>query len=175
MKNIRRFLCVASVFACLTATLSSAVWAIDVSEASYAAIAYAPSTGNYRYSYNHGSRHSAEQAALRGLTEKDAKIVCWVNRGFCALALGDEVGSYGTGWTFGDDASNTEAKETALRNCRERTTGARIVLCLVSDGQYIYKPQPLPGFLPVETTQPAPSLAPLLPPIFNPEPSAVLP
>ena len=171
--NFRRFLCVASVLACLI-TLSSAGWAIDVSNGSYAAVAYAPSTGNFRYSYNHGSRQSAEQAALRGLTETDAKIVCWINRGFCALALGDELGRYGTGWTFGDDAGNAEAMETALRNCRERTTGARVVLCLVSDGQYIYEPKPT-RLLPVETTLPSPSFTPLLPPIFNPEPSAVFP
>jgi hypothetical protein len=171
--NIRRFLCVASVFALFT-TLASAAWAIDVSEDSYAAVAYAPSTGNFRYAYNHGSRHSAEQAALSRLTEKDAKIVCWVNRGFCALAVGDEPGSYGTGWTFGDDAGSREAMDTALRNCRERTKGARVVLCLVSDGQYIFELKPIARFLPIETT-PSPSFAPLLPPIFNPEPSAVLP
>lgn len=170
--NFRRFLCVAAVFASL-ATLAPAVQAIDVSEWSYAAIAYAPSTGKYRYSYNYGSRAAAEQAALRGMVEKDAKIVCWVNRGFCALALGDEVGSYGTGWEYGDAASNTAAMETALRNCRERTKGARVVLCLVSDGQYIYEPKPIPRVTPVETTQPAPNLAPVFP-FYNPEPSAVL-
>lgn len=161
--NLRRFLCVASVFAGLTAFTSS-TQAIDVSEDSYAAIAYAPSTGNYRYSYNYGSRYSAEQAALRGLTEKDAKIVCWVNRGFCALALGDDVGCYGTGWTYGDDASNTEAMDTALTNCREHTKGARIVLCLVSDGQYIYHPKPVTRVPPAETAKATPSLAPFTPP-----------
>ncbi|QDU25645.1 hypothetical protein ETAA8_07150 [Anatilimnocola aggregata] len=169
--NVRRFLCVASVFACLIC-LSSTVSAIDVSNTSYAAVAYAPSTGNYRYAYNYGSRFSAEQAALRQMTEKDAKIVCWVNRGFCALALGDEAGSYGTGWTFGDEAGNAEAMETALKNCRERTKGARIVLCLVSDGQYIYEPRPIPRFRPIETTPPSPSLVPLLPPFLLPEPTA---
>ena len=71
--NFRRFLCVATVFACL-ATLAPVVRAIDVSEWSYAAIAYAPSTGNYRYSYNYGSRAAAEQAALRGMIDNHATI-----------------------------------------------------------------------------------------------------
>jgi hypothetical protein len=166
--NIRRFLCTATAFACF-ALVSTASWALDVSEWSYAAIAYAPSTGNFRYSYNYGSRYSAEQAALRGMSEKDAKIVCWVNRGFCALALGDDVGAYGTGWEYGDDASNTEAMDTALRNCRERTKGARIAICLVSDGQYIYEPKPPKVTTPVET-KPAASASPLFPsfPEFNP-------
>ncbi|WP_254513917.1 DUF4189 domain-containing protein [Anatilimnocola floriformis] len=166
--NLRHMFCVASVFVCLAA-LCSTVWGLDVSDDSYAAVAYAPSTGNFSYSYNHGSRASAEQAALRRLTEKDAKIVCWVNRGFCALAIGDEVGRYGTGWTFGDDASNTEAMETALRNCRERTKGARIAICLVSDGQYIYEPKPIPRVLPVTNPEPSASLFPSFP-FLNPEP-----
>lgn len=168
--NIRRFLCLAGTFTCLT-LLSTAAWALDVSEWSYAAIAYAPSTGNYRYSYNYGSRYAAEQAALRGMTEKDAKIVCWVNRGFAALALGDDVGAYGTGWEWGDEATNTAAMETALANCRENTKGARIVLCLVSDGQYIYHPKPVVRQTPIiESSPPTPSLAPALPqfPSLNP-------
>ena len=169
LMNIRRFLCALSVFACLT-LLTSATWAIDVSDDSYAAIAFAPSTGNFRYAYNYGSRYSAEQAALRGMPEKDAKIVCWVNRGFCALAIGDD-GSYGTGWTFGDDATNTEAMDTALRNCREHTKTARIVLCLVSDGQYIYEPKPTAVFTPVETPKPSNYVPDGFPPLFPPIPS----
>lgn len=174
--NIRRLLC-ASVFACL-AVLTSAVWAIDVSDDSYAAIAFAPSTGNYRYAYNYGSRYSAEQAALRGMTEKDAKIVCWVNRGFCALAIGDD-GSYGTGWEYGDDATNTDAMDTALRNCREHAKTARIAVCLVSDGQYIYEPKPKPVFVPTPIETPKPTnyhpdgFPPLFPPIPTPEPVLV--
>lgn len=164
--NIRRLFCVAGAFACFT-LLASAAWALDVDEDSYAAIAYAPSTGKFRYSYNYDSRYGAEQAALRGMTEKDAKIVTWVNRGFCALALGDEVGCYGVGWTFGDDASNTDAMERATRRCREVTTGARVVICLVSDGQYIYEPKPIPRVVTPVETKPASSLAPIVPE-FNP-------
>ncbi len=187
--NIRRLLCVASVLTCLT-VLAPAAWAISVSSYSYAAIAYSPSTGKYRYSYNYGSRWSAEQAALSLMTEDDAKIVCWVNHGFCALAVGDDQGCYGTGWTYGGGAGNREAMDRALENCRQRTTGARVVLCLVSDGQYIYefKPaKPDPTYSPVDAAPPAPTasgfapatpsmapVAPAIPSYFNPEPTAFL-
>lgn len=110
---------------------------LDVDSSSYAAVAYSPSTGEYTYSYNYGSRGSAERAALDRCDEPDARIVCWVNRGFCALALGDDKSTWGTGWSYGDGASTAEAKSRALQECRDRTTGAHIVLCLVSDGQYI--------------------------------------
>ncbi len=112
---------------------------LDVSSDSFAAVAYSPETGSFGYSYNHGSRWSAEQAALESCEASDARIVCWVNRGFCALALGDDKACWGTGWSYGDDATNTEAIDRALAECRKRTPGARLVLCLVSDGQYIRK------------------------------------
>ncbi len=110
---------------------------LDVDSSSYAAVAYSPSTGDYGYSYNYGSRWSAEKAALERCDAPDARIVGWVNRGFFALALGDDKSCWGTGWSYGDDATNTEAITRALAECRKRTTGARLVLCLVSDGQYI--------------------------------------
>ena len=39
------------------------------------------------------------------------------------------------------DASSTEAANTAVEKCKERTTDVHIVLCLSSDGQFIQKPQ----------------------------------
>lgn len=111
---------------------------IFIDEDSYGAIAYSPSTGKIGYSYNQCCRHHAEEAALEACPEKDARIVCWVNEGFCAIALGDDKSTWGTGWSYGDGASNTEAINHALKKARERTTGARIELVFSSDGQYIY-------------------------------------
>lgn len=98
----------------------------------YAAIAYSPSTGTHGYSYNYGSRSSAESAALRNCKAADARIVTWVHNGFCALAVGDDKSCWGTGWSYGDGATNIYARNRALENCRNRTTGARIVLCICS-------------------------------------------
>lgn len=113
---------------------------IEINDYSYAAIAYSPSTGEYAYAYNYGSRRAAEQAALARCKPADAKIVCWVNNGFCALALGDEVGCYGTGYSWGHNCTNTFAKNRAVEECNKRTGGARVVVCLTSDGQYVYEP-----------------------------------
>jgi hypothetical protein len=112
---------------------------IDVSAYSYAAVAYSPSTGTFHYAYNYGSRVAAEQAALDAHQADDARIVCWVNRGFCALAIGDDKSCWGVGWSYDDGASTDDAMNFALEDCRERTSGAHIALCISSDGQYIYK------------------------------------
>jgi hypothetical protein len=118
---------------------------IEVDPDSFAAIAYSPSTGEFRYAYNYEDRGSAEQAALKTSTAKDARIVCWVNEGFCALALGDDKSAWGTGYQFGNGANTNAAKATALAECKKRTTGAHIVVCLSSDGQYISRPVFLPA------------------------------
>jgi hypothetical protein len=110
---------------------------ISINEYSYAAIAYSPATGKYGYSYNYRSRSAAESAALRNCPASDARIVCWVNNGFCSLALGNDRSSWGVGWSWGNGASTAEANANALRQCTARTRGARIVLCLSSDGQFI--------------------------------------
>ena len=112
---------------------------IDIDDDSYAAVAFSPSTGEYAFSYDYGSRSSAQNAALKRLNKPDGKIVCWVNNGFCALALGDEVGSYGVGWRWGDGASTRGAAEGAVDECSKRTSGARVVLIISSDGQVIQK------------------------------------
>ena len=71
----------------------------------YAAIAYSPATGKYGYSWNCDTRGEAEQRALNACKADDARIVCWVNNGFCALALGDDKSRWGVGWSWGDGAS----------------------------------------------------------------------
>jgi hypothetical protein len=98
----------------------------------YAAIAYSPATGKFGYGYNCGSRASAEAMALNNCPAADARIVTWVNNGFCSLALGDNKSRWGTGYSWGAGATNTAARNTALANCRARTSGARIVLCVCS-------------------------------------------
>src|ERR1051326_8067074 len=98
----------------------------------YAAIAYAPSTGSIGYAYCCGSRSEAERKALRNCKGSDAQIVTWVNNGFCALAVGDN-GAWGYGFSWGDGASNAEAKTRALANCRKRGTGAKIKICICSE------------------------------------------
>ncbi|MGD9646574.1 MAG: DUF4189 domain-containing protein [Pirellulales bacterium] len=139
MKRFTTFALLAAGSICgLSAPASATDW-IDIDDYSYAAVAYSPATGRYAFSYNYGSRSSAEKAALKQLDESDGKIVCWVNNGFCALALGDEVGMYGTGYRWGDGASTRDAAQRALDECNKRTTGARVVLILSSDGQVIQK------------------------------------
>ena len=98
----------------------------------YAAIAYSPSTGDYGFGYNFGTRAGAEQRALKDCNGDDAQIVTWVNNGFCALALGDDQSRWGYGYSWGGGASNVEAKQRALKQCQSRTTGAHIVLCISS-------------------------------------------
>jgi hypothetical protein len=98
----------------------------------YAAIAYSQNTGSVGYAYNCGSRGEAERMALRNCKGSDARIVTWVNNGFCALAVGQD-GAWGIGYSWGDGASNTEARARALAECRKRTTGARIRVCICSE------------------------------------------
>ncbi len=98
----------------------------------YAAIAYSPATGNYGYGYNFGSRASAEAAALRNCKADDARVVTWVNNGFCALSLGDDKTKWGVGFSYGDGATNTFAKRRALQECANRTTNSRLVICVCS-------------------------------------------
>src|SRR4051812_22619925 len=116
MKSLRMLvLFVLGGFACLTPTPTTRADEVIVFNGStYAAIAYSPATGNHGYAYNHGSRAAAEAAALRYCKGDDARIVTWVNNGFCALAVGDDQSAWGVGWSFGDGATNTYAKNRAL-------------------------------------------------------------
>ena len=113
--------------------------AISIPSGSYAAIAYSPSTGNVCSSYNAPSRARAESDALSRCSEQDAEIVCWVEKGFCALALGSDKGSWGVGWTYGNGASSAKAQRSALEECRKRTTGTHIEMYLSSDGQVFWQ------------------------------------
>ena len=110
---------------------------IDISPYSYAAIAYSPKTGEYAYAYNYRSRERAEQEALKRCQAEDARIVCWVNHGFCTLAVGEDKSCWGTGYTHGNGCSLRPAANTAVEECNKQTSGARIVLALSSDGQVV--------------------------------------
>ena len=121
----------------LTILFTAFAQAIDVSSDSYAAIAYSPSTGKYAYSYDRKSRKAAEKEALEKCGAPDATIACWVNRGFAALALGKDKSCWGSGWKYGDGADTTETKNMALEDCRNRTTGVYIAVCLSSDGKFL--------------------------------------
>jgi uncharacterized low-complexity protein len=111
---------------------------IEISHNSYAAIAYSPGTGKYAYASDHRSRKAAEKAALGKCGADDATIACWVNHGFCALALGSDKSCWGAGWEYGNGANNLRAKEKAMKDCQERTTGVYVAVMLSSDGQYIW-------------------------------------
>ncbi len=122
---------------------------IEIDPDSFAAIAYSPTTGEFHYAYGYDDRWSAQKAALDRCKAKDARIVAWVNEGFAALAAGDD-GAWGVGYTYGGGSNNKEAMNTAIEECKKRTTGAHIIVCLSSDGQYIYKPEPPPAKKPNE-------------------------
>jgi serine/threonine-protein kinase len=104
---------------------------VEISPYSYAAVAFSPSTGEFGYAWNHGSRSEAERVALSRCTEKDAKIIGWVNDGFMAVAIGED-NSYGMGYRFGDGANTRDAVNTAVRNLSKHTEKeykTLIVLC----------------------------------------------
>ena len=122
----------------LTGLFATFAQAIDVSSNSYAAIAYSPSTGKFAYAYDLRSRSAAEKAALEKCGAPDATIACWINRGFAALALGSDKSCWGSGWKYGDAANTSDAKNMALEDCRKRTSGVYIAVCLSSDGQYLW-------------------------------------
>ena len=111
---------------------------ITISSDSFAAIAYSPATGKYGFVYDERSRSAAEKGAIEKCGAEDARIAAWVNRGFCALALGSDKSCWGIGYSYGNGASTDKAKNYALADCRERTSGAHIAVVLSSDGQHLW-------------------------------------
>ena len=102
---------------------------ISYTGSSYAAIAYSEKTGKYGYSFQQPARSTAETVALRNCKADDAKIVTWARNGFCALAVGDGT-AWGIGYSYGDGATNTSAKERALAECQTRGKNSRLLLCV---------------------------------------------
>jgi hypothetical protein len=111
---------------------------ITISSDSFAAIAYSPATGKYGFVYDERSRSAAEKGAMEKCGAEDARIACWVNRGFCAMALGSDKSCWGIGYSYGNGASTDKAKNDALADCRNRTSGAHIAVILSSDGQHLW-------------------------------------
>ena len=111
---------------------------MEISRSSYAAIAYSPATGKYSYACDYRSRSAAEKAALAKCGADDARIVCWVNFGFCALALGNDKSCWGVGWKYGNGANNRKADNDAIEDCKSRTTGVHTAVIVSSDGQYVW-------------------------------------
>lgn len=119
---------------------------ISIQPNSIAAIAYSPSSGDYGYAHNYRDRAEAQNAALAGCKAEDARVVCWVNEGYCALAIGDDRSVWGVGHVFGPGVNSADAEKKAIADCSARTTNVQVVLCLSSDGQHIYKPPFRPAF-----------------------------
>ena len=111
---------------------------ITINAHSFAAIAYSPSTGKFGYAYDRSSEASAQDGALKDCGAADATIACWVNRGFCALALGGDKSCYGAGWSYGGHAGDDPAEDQALAECKKCGSGGTIWVVLSSDGQFIY-------------------------------------
>lgn len=97
----------------------------------YAAIAYSRKTEKYGFAHGCYSREIAERQAIRNCPADDAKIVTWVCNGFCALAVG-ENGAWGGGYSNDARASNTAAKNAALRACAKHSDKPRILICVCS-------------------------------------------
>jgi Domain of unknown function (DUF4189) len=116
------------------------IWVINPNR--FAAIAYSPSTGKYGYSYNYQSRSAAERVALEHLPQPDARIVCWVQAGFCALAKGDDKSEWGVGYSYGKGARTEDAREAAVEECGKRTTHPYLAVLLLSDGQLVWDHAP---------------------------------
>lgn len=114
------------------AVVVGASWA-NTANAQIAVIAFSESTGEYHYAWNQPSYAAAEQAALSLFKAKDAEVVVWVEDGFAALAIGEDNSTYGTGYQFGDGASNTDAAYRAEANCKKHGQKVKILVVVASD------------------------------------------
>jgi hypothetical protein len=103
--------------ASLSALLPGSASAAD----NYGAIAFSQATGSYGYTYDYGSRGSAEQGALNNCSGR-CSIVLWFKNACGALATGNGSG-YGTGWA----GTRRRAEGIAMSNCQERTNACSIL------------------------------------------------
>ena len=95
-----------------------------------------------RYAYGYYSRWAAERAGRSTAVRRTMHALsAGCKAGFIALALGDDPEHWGVGWSYGNGGSTAEAKGNALEECQARTTGTRVVLLLLSDGQLIREAQ----------------------------------
>lgn len=86
----------------------------------YAAIAYSPSAGKWATCYGVHSLAEAEAGAFQNMSTNlgqlpnDARIVCHVKNGYCALAKGANPSLRGVG----SAETDSEAKRLAIGYCR---------------------------------------------------------
>jgi hypothetical protein len=114
------------------AVVAGISWA-STANAEYAAIAFSKSTGEYGYGWGQWSLGAAERIALDNCKAKDAEIVAWVEDGFAALAIGEDDTTYGTGWQWGDGATNIDAINRAKDNCTKRGQRVKTLVVVASD------------------------------------------
>jgi len=97
------------------AILTLLVWvAPSMAEDHYGALAYSTSSGRYGYSYDYGSRESAEERAISECNDNTCSAVLWFKNACAALATGDGH-AYGTGWA----SERAEAENTAMSYCNK--------------------------------------------------------
>jgi hypothetical protein len=89
----------------------------------YSAIAYSKSTGNFAAAVAKASATQAEMEALHKCEAKDAKVVVATKNECCALALGKDKGVFGVG----KGATEKEAQDKALEECKKHTSDCQIV------------------------------------------------
>jgi serine/threonine-protein kinase len=128
LKSVFALALLVALTAALIATPAQAGQASSSTSGKFAAIAFSQSTGQTGYSYNCGSRAEAETLALSYCNASDARIIVWVKNGYCALALGNDLGAYGVAWA----SSAAEARILALGEARKVTTGVYIAVTVFS-------------------------------------------
>jgi Domain of unknown function (DUF4189) len=125
LKSVFALALIVALSAALVATPAQA--SANASE-KYAAIAFSQSTGLTGYSYNCSSQAEAETLALSYCNASDARIIVWVKNGYCALALGNDLGAYGVAWA----STAADARALALNEARKYTTGVYIAVTVFS-------------------------------------------
>jgi len=92
------------------------------------AIAFSESTG--RWGYSTGGGRSAPYMAIQNCGAPDAKIIAQESDGWLALAMGDDISTYGWGYA----GNRIDAECNALEACSKRTKHAKIVLSFCTNG-----------------------------------------
>jgi hypothetical protein len=95
----------------------------------FGAIAYAPSTGRYGYSYGKDCLATAEVVAAGNCLGPDRRVVVWVANGYAALAV-NHNGGYGAAWST---TCQADADQAALNFAGGPACGAHIV-CEMATG-----------------------------------------
>jgi Domain of unknown function (DUF4189) len=96
---------------------------------SFGAIAYAPSTGCYGYTFGRDCPANADLGALWNCNGLDRRVVVEVGNGYAALAVNGN-GGYGAAWSTRCQA---EADQAALNYAGGPGCGAHII-CEVATG-----------------------------------------